>query len=277
MSFKTLLTNKGAELIVLSKTNERPIKLTHLAVGDGEGEPSKDQTSLKSEKFRIGIAAILQDPQNANYLIVEAVIPPSEGGFYVKEAGIFTDENDLFAVASMPHTYKPNLDEGSAKELKIRFVIEVSSSEHITLTVNNDISSVSREFVIFELKKKADKIDTYTKTQSDERFAGKHVETDKADKADTYTKEEVDALIPEIPDQLDAYTKTQTNKLLEQKADQLTTYTKQEVDALLATKYDKSRVYNKEQIDEMLRALGGGNSSLSLTQSDALIDALIFG
>ena len=170
MSFKTLLTNKGAELIVLSKANKRPIKLTHLAVGDGEGEPSRDQISLKNEKFRVGVSAILQDPKNANYLIVEAVIPPSEGGFYVKEAGIFTDENDLFAVASMPHTYKPNLDEGSAKELKIRFVIEVSSSEHITLTVNNDISSVSREFVVFELSKKADKIDTYTKTQCNEKI-----------------------------------------------------------------------------------------------------------
>lgn len=276
MSFKTLLTNKGAELIVLSKANKRPIKLTHLAVGDGEGEPSRDQISLKNEKFRVGVSAILQDPKNANYLIVEAVIPPSEGGFYVKEAGIFTDENDLFAVASMPHTYKPNLDEGSAKELKIRFVIEVSSSEHITLTVNNDISSVSREFVIFELSKKADKIDTYTKTQCDEKFAGKYVETDKADKKDTYTKKEVDALIPKIPEQLDAYTKTKTNELLELKADKNKTYNKQEVDEMLAKKYDKSRVYNKNEIDEMLRGLGGGNS-LNLTNDSAFLDVLIFG
>lgn len=276
MSFKTLLTNKGAELIVLSKANKRPIKLTHLAVGDGEGEPSRDQISLKNEKFRVGVSAILQDPKNANYLIVEAVIPPSEGGFYVKEAGIFTDENDLFAVASMPHTYKPNLDEGSAKELKIRFVIEVSSSEHITLTVNNDISSVSREFVVFELSKKADKIDTYTKTQCDEKFAGKYVETDKADKKDTYTKKEVDALIPQIPNQIDAYTKTKTNELLELKADKNKTYNKQEVDEMLAKKYDKSRVYNKNEIDEMLRGLGGGNS-LNLTNDSAFLDALIFG
>lgn len=276
MSFKTLLTNKGAELIVLSKANKRPIKFTHLAVGDGEGEPSRDQISLKNEKFRVGVSAILQDPKNANYLIVEAVIPPSEGGFYVKEAGIFTDENDLFAVASMPHTYKPNLDEGSAKELKIRFVIEVSSSEHITLTVNNDISSVSREFVIFELSKKADKIDTYTKTQCDEKFAGKYVETDKADKKDTYTKKEVDALIPKIPEQLDAYTKTKTNELLELKADKNKTYNKQEVDEMLAKKYDKSRVYNKNEIDEMLRGLGGGNS-LNLTNDSAFLDVLIFG
>ena len=276
MSFKTLLTNKGAELIVLSKANKRPIKLTYLAVGDGEGEPSRDQTSLKNEKFRVGVSAILQDPKNANYLIVEAVIPPSEGGFYVKEAGIFTDENDLFAVASMPHTYKPNLDEGSAKELKIRFVIEVSSSEHITLTVNNDISSVSREFVVFELSKKADKIDTYTKTQCNEKFAGKYVETDKADKKDTYTKKEVDALIPQIPNQIDAYTKTKTNELLELKADKNKTYNKQEVDEMLAKKYDKSRVYNKNEIDEMLRGLGGGNS-LNLTNDSAFLDALIFG
>lgn len=277
MSFKTLLTAKGAELIVLSQTTQKLIELNELAVGDGEGDISVSQTALKNEKFRIGIAAVLQDPQNPNYLIVEAVIPPSQGGFYVREAGVFTAENELFAVAIMPPTYKPNLDEGSAKELKIRFVIEVSSTENVNITVNNDISSVSKEFVVFELGKKADKIHTYTKTECDKKFAAKSVEKDKADKADTYTKEEVDALIPEIPDQLDAYTKTQTNKLLEQKADQLTTYTKQEVDALLATKYDKSRVYNKEQIDEMLRALGGGNSSLSLTQSDALIDALIFG
>lgn len=275
MSFKTLLTAKGAELIVLSQTTQKLIELNELAVGDGEGDISADQTALKNEKFRIGVAAVLQDPQNPNYLIVEAVIPPNQGGFYVKEAGVFTAENELFTVAIMPPTYKPNLDEGSAKELKIRFVIEVSSTENVNITVNNDISSVSKEFVVFELGKKADKIHVYTKTQSDERFAGKYVETDKADKADTYTKEEVDALIPEIPEQLDAYTKTKMNELLNLKADKINTYTKQQVDELLANKYDKTRVYNKNEIDSMLMSLKGGN--ISLRQDSAFLDALIFG
>ncbi|MBR8466257.1 phage tail protein, partial [Campylobacter sp. faydin G-140] len=46
------------------------------------------------------------------------------------------DNNDLFAIAKLPKTYKPLLTQGSAKDLVIKFIMQVSNSSNITLKVD---------------------------------------------------------------------------------------------------------------------------------------------
>ncbi|MCT7650932.1 phage tail protein [Aliarcobacter butzleri] len=154
-NFYTLLSNTGINAIIAARASNSEVKLTKIAVGDGDIIPSQDMTSLKSEKHRFNINSIIQDIDNPNYLIVEGVIPSNVGGFYVSEVAIYTDQNTLFAIGSLPKTYKPLLEEGSAKDLTIKIFLEVTNADSVTLKVDDSVVLATRKFVLSELKKYA--------------------------------------------------------------------------------------------------------------------------
>ena len=110
---------------------------------------------------------------------------------------------------------------------------------------------------------KADKADTYTKTETNTLLSNK------ADKSNTYTKSEVDtALANKVDnDTLDnyytkdnVYTKTEVNDNLALKADKADTYTKGDVNDYLALKADKSDTYTKSETDTALNAKADSDS-----------------
>ena len=154
-NFYTLLSNTGINAIIAARASNSEVKLTKIAVGDGDIIPSQDMTALKSEKHRFNINSIIQDIDNPNYLIVEGVIPSNVGGFYVSEVAIYTDQNTLFAIGSLPKTYKPLLEEGSAKDLTIKIFLEVTNADRVTLKVDDSVVLATRKFVLSELKKYA--------------------------------------------------------------------------------------------------------------------------
>lgn len=154
-NFYTLLSNTGINAIIAARASNSEVKLTKIAVGDGDIIPSQDMTALKSEKHRFNINSIIQDIDNPNYLIVEGVIPSNVGGFYVSEVAIYTDQNTLFAIGSLPKTYKPLLEEGSAKDLTIKIFLEITNADSVTLKVDDSVVLATRKFVLSELKKYA--------------------------------------------------------------------------------------------------------------------------
>lgn len=154
-NFYTLLSNTGINAIISARASNSEVKLTKIAVGDGDIIPSQDMTALKSEKHRFNINSIIQDIDNPNYLIIEGVIPSNIGGFYVSEVAIYTDQNILFAIGSLPKTYKPLLEEGSAKDLTIKIFLEVTNADSVTLKVDDSVVLSTRKFVLSELKKYA--------------------------------------------------------------------------------------------------------------------------
>lgn len=154
-NFYTLLSNTGINAIIAARASNSEVKLTKIAVGDGDIIPSQDMTALKSEKHRFNINSIIQDIDNPNYLIVEGVIPSNIGGFYVSEVAIYTDQNTLFAIGRLPKTYKPLLEEGSAKDLTIKIFLEITNADSVTLKVDDSVVLATRKFVLSELKKYA--------------------------------------------------------------------------------------------------------------------------
>ncbi|WP_193210282.1 phage tail-collar fiber domain-containing protein [Aliarcobacter butzleri] len=154
-NYYSIITNAGIQKEILSKQNGSSINLAKMAVGSGEITPIQTMTSLKNEKYRFNINSILQSETNPNHLIVEGVIPSNVGGFEISEIGIYLDDNTFYAVGNLPKTYKPLLDEGSAKDLTIKMFIEVSNSDSIVLKVDDSVVLATRNFVQNELKKYA--------------------------------------------------------------------------------------------------------------------------
>ncbi|SUC15892.1 phage variable tail fiber protein [Proteus vulgaris] len=148
--FFALLTVIGANKLAKATALGTTLKITKMAVGDGGGTlpmPSAEQTKLVNEKRRAGINTLFVDSKNANQIVAEQVIPESEGGYWIREIGLFDDEGSLIAVGNCPETYKPQLQEGSGRTQTIRMILIVSHAESVELKVDPSVVLATREFV----------------------------------------------------------------------------------------------------------------------------------
>lgn len=138
-NFYTLLTAHGAALLTTAYYSGVPLSLSQLAVGDGAGQPvtpTEAMTTLVREVHRVPLTTLKSDPDNANWLVAEAVLPAQVGGWTVREVGLFDAAGQLIAIGNFPDTYKPLLAEGSGRDLLIRMIIETGNATSVTLTVD---------------------------------------------------------------------------------------------------------------------------------------------
>lgn len=175
----TLLTANGINKLLKTASNGSKIILKEVVVSDFDGELSESITTIPNEKYRGAINAITINESDSNILDVDAIIPPDVGGFYIKTAGIFCDDGSLFAVARLADTYKPLLSEGSSKDITLSFRLQIANAnDSIVLKVDNNVVLATRKWSDATFLKKADKIDAYTKKESNDKFALKTELTD---------------------------------------------------------------------------------------------------
>lgn len=99
--FYTLLTDIGAAKLASAAALGVPLKITHMAVGSGGGvlpTPNAQQTALVAEERRAALNMLYIDPQNSSQIIAEQVIPENEGGWWIREVGLFDETGALIAV-----------------------------------------------------------------------------------------------------------------------------------------------------------------------------------
>ena len=160
--FYTLLTDIGAEKLASAAALGVPLKITHMAVGDGGGvlpTPDAKQTALVNEKRRAALNMLYIDPQNSSQIIAEQVIPENEGGWWIREVGLFDESGALIAVGNCPESYNPQLAEGSGRTQTVRMVLITSSTDNITLKIDPAVVLATRKYVddkALELKVYAD-------------------------------------------------------------------------------------------------------------------------
>lgn len=160
--FYTILTNAGLAYEAQCKANQVPIKLTHMAVGDGNGavyNPGPDATALRRETHRQAINALLQDEENPTWLNAEAFLPPEVGGWTIREVGIFTDTGILYSIGKYPESVKPVLDAGSSKQFYVTAIFQTSNAAIVNLVVDNTVVMASRAFVLDHVKAELAKLD----------------------------------------------------------------------------------------------------------------------
>ncbi|MDB6372270.1 phage tail protein, partial [Photorhabdus bodei] len=150
MKYFAILTKLGAVKLANAAALGTKISITHMAVGDGGGklpEPDANQTKLVNEKRRAAINTLSVDPVNTNQIIAEQIIPENEGGWWLREIGLFDSEGSMIAVANCPETYKPQLQEGSGRTQTVRMILIVNSTESVTLKVDPSVVLATREYV----------------------------------------------------------------------------------------------------------------------------------
>ncbi|MDE9483994.1 phage tail protein, partial [Xenorhabdus bovienii] len=148
--FFALLTRLGADKLANAAALGTKIEITHMAVGDGGGNlptPHTTQAQLINERRRAAINVLSIDPKNPHQIIAEQVIPESEGGWWIREIGLFDKDGVLIAVGNCAETYKPQLQEGSGRTQTLRMVLIVSSTDAVTLKIDPSVVLATREYV----------------------------------------------------------------------------------------------------------------------------------
>jgi hypothetical protein len=149
-TFKSVVTTLGQSRIAAAIAAGTDINITQLAVGDGNGKattPVATQTKLVKEVYRTLLNSLKLDPTHGNWVIAEAVLSASVGGFWMREMGLFADDGALIAVCNMADTYKPTLAEGSGRTQTLRMVIAVSNTEVISLLIDDSVIMATEQYV----------------------------------------------------------------------------------------------------------------------------------
>lgn len=133
-----LITTIGLNKIN-SATPLDQLNITHIAIGDGNGSfptLSVSDTALTNELDRKLCSAPFRDDSDPTKLKFEIQIPPDEGGYVIREIGLFDNDGDLISVAltrgvndsGIP---KPDnsLEQGSY--ITIVFVLELNNASDV--------------------------------------------------------------------------------------------------------------------------------------------------
>lgn len=148
--YYAIVTNLGAAKIANAAALGTKLNITQMAVGDGSGTlptPNASQTKLVNEVRRAAINTLSVDEVNASQVIAEQIIPETEGGFWIREMGLFDADGTLIAVCNTPETYKPALQEGSGRTQTVRMILIVNSTDAITLKIDPSVVLATRKYV----------------------------------------------------------------------------------------------------------------------------------
>lgn len=117
-----------------------PVVMAEMAFGDGNGSaitPLETATSLTNEVYRTGLQSATIDPDNATWLVCNAVIPNEEGPFTIREVGLYAG-SVLVAIGDYPTTVKNVTAMGIQTSMEVDIVLVVSDTANITLALSDD-------------------------------------------------------------------------------------------------------------------------------------------
>ncbi|EFB0367692.1 phage tail protein [Campylobacter coli] len=229
--YYTILTKIGIAKFIAARASGNGVNLKSFKLSSKVILPSEEMQSLEEIVYEANINSKSVDENNPNYINLMCYVPSDIGGFEINAIGIYDEVGDLLAVGNLPRTYKPVLKEGSAKELMIKIVMELSNAEEVILKLDPSVIMASRDYV------DAIKIELELKIET--------------------LKEELKALINTKEDKgvaanLDKALKTELTKLINKKentgtAASLDAQLRDELKALINTKEDKGVAANLDK------------------------------
>lgn len=145
--YYTILTKIGIAKFIAARASGNGINLQSFKLSSKVILPSEEMQSLEEIVYEANINSKSVDENNPNYINLMCYVPSDIGGFEINAIGIYDEVGDLLAIGNLPRTYKPILKEGSAKELMIKIVMELSNAEEVILKLDPSVIMASRDYV----------------------------------------------------------------------------------------------------------------------------------
>ncbi|MFX7348212.1 phage tail protein, partial [Acinetobacter baumannii] len=184
--FYNVTTNLGdAEIANAIATNTK-LDITHVSFGDGNGSvptPTKTRTSLVREVHRQAVTKYERHATNANWIVIETIIPSDVGGFTIREMGIIAN-GKLISHGSHAPFYKV-ADSTGVSEYRLKFTIDIQDASVVQLTLDESLIYATQAWVNENYIPRADLIDNLTTADATKPLAaqqGKNLQDNKLDK-----------------------------------------------------------------------------------------------
>ncbi len=151
MSYKTIHTSLGLQLLAQAEATGSKIEITHMAVGDGGGNsitPDPAMKQLTRERFRAPVNRVYQDPENENLFTAELIIPVETESFVVREIAVFDRNGNMLMIGNTPESHKPTLADGAFTDSVYRIPFVVSNSESIQLNIDPNTTVATHSWIV---------------------------------------------------------------------------------------------------------------------------------
>jgi hypothetical protein len=148
--FEATVTTLGLAKIANAIATSTPISIATIKVGDGNGNPtnpSASDTDLVRVVYSASPNRVDIDPQDESRIIAEVIVPMNEGGWTIREIGLYDGDDDLIAVSRFPDIYKPLPTEGATTDIACRMFFVVASTAAITLEIDSSVTVATRSWV----------------------------------------------------------------------------------------------------------------------------------
>lgn len=134
----SILTTVGRNKLA-SATPEQQLTISHIAVGDGNGDfppLNPSMTSLVNEVWR-GAASQPIRTADLGTLIFEGFIPGNIGGFFIREIAIFDNTGAMIAIGQTSVVEKPDPSSGSVVTIAPRLHVKLDNADQVDLIVQD--------------------------------------------------------------------------------------------------------------------------------------------
>lgn len=150
-NYKTIHTTYGLQRMAAAEAAGVAINLTHMAVGDGNGNevtPAEGQTQLVREMYRATVNRIYQpDATQPTLYAAELIVPATAAGFTMREVALFDVDGGMFVVGNLPATYKPNVSEGAYADAVVRVLFMVTNAGIVTIMVDPNVTVATHQWI----------------------------------------------------------------------------------------------------------------------------------
>ena len=158
--YYNVTTNLGdAEIANAIATNTK-LNITHIAFGDGNGSvptPNKARTSLVREVHRQAVTKYERHATNANWIVIETIIPSDVGGFTIREMGIIANGKLISHGSHAP--FEKVADPSGVSEYRLRFTQNVTDGSVVEITLDESLIYASQAWVEENFIKRTEIVD----------------------------------------------------------------------------------------------------------------------
>ena len=181
-------TNLGdAEIANAIATNTK-LDITHVAFGDGNGSvptPNKARTSLVREVHRQAVTKYERHATNANWIVIETIIPSDVGGFTIREMGIIANGKLISHGSHAP--FEKVADPSGVSEYRLRFTQNVTDGSVVELTLDESLIYATQAWIDQNYIKRSEIVDNLTTNDANKVASArtvKELQDNKLDKTD---------------------------------------------------------------------------------------------
>ena len=186
--YYNVTTNLGdAEIANAIATNTK-LNITHIAFGDGNGSvptPTKTRTSLVREVHRQAVTKYERHATNANWIVIETIIPSDVGGFTIREMGIIANGKLISHGSHAP--FEKVADPSGVSEYRLRFTQNVTDGSVVELTLDESLIYATQAWIDENYIKRSEIVDNLTTNDATKPVSAaqaKLLQDNKLDKVD---------------------------------------------------------------------------------------------